>query len=85
MYVCIDHLYAIACHSYTSRKIGVHTARLKRIKRYAYVSKTVTLDLLVQTWLVDLARCSRHGQRLTCNSTSSKKQNEHTILFSFSP
>lgn len=35
IYICIYHLYAIACHSYTSRKIGVHTARLKRIKRYA--------------------------------------------------
>lgn len=33
VYICIYHLYAIACHSYTSRKIGVHTARLKRIKR----------------------------------------------------
>lgn len=27
-------LYAIACHSYTSRKISIHTASLKRIKRY---------------------------------------------------
>lgn len=54
------HLYAIACHSYTSRKISVHTAGLKRIKRYVCF-KNSDVDLLVQTWFVDLTRCSLHG------------------------
>lgn len=60
MYIYIYHLYAIACHSYTSRKISIHTAGLKRIKRYVCF-KNSDVDLLVQTWFVDLTRCSLHG------------------------
>lgn len=38
MYIYIT-LYAIACHSYTSRKISVHTASLKRIKKIRMFQK----------------------------------------------
>lgn len=59
LYIYIT-LYAIACHSHTSRKIRVYTARLKVIKRCACFKNSEVGPASVQTWLAYFVRSSRH-------------------------
>lgn len=53
-------LYAIACHSHTSRKIRVYTARLKVIKRCACFKNSEVGPASVQTWLAYFVRSPLH-------------------------
>lgn len=83
LYIYIFTLYAISCLSYTSTKISVHTARLKRIKRCVCFTNSDVGPALVQTWFVRFTHLSLHAQWLTCRSMSSMKQNSTHFFFFF--
>lgn len=76
-------LYAIACHSYTSRKIRVYTARLKIIKRCVCFKNSEVGPALVQTWFAHFTHSPLHSFLMAHQQSPIFYEAKHHIFFFF--